>query len=517
MPWRGPEHDGEFPSLGWGLLDWFESNFKIADGPMAGQPLVMTDEQATIIVRFYAIDDRGRWVYRRASVRRAQGWGKSPLLGAVSLGELCGPTRFDGWDAAGEPVGVAPVAPWVQIAALSEDQTDNTYASVHGMAAESDLANTVMDVGITRIYLKDNKPGRLEPVTSAAGSRLGQRITFCVIDEPHLMTKRNGGVKLAATVRRNAGKMNGRTFESTNAHRPGENSVAEGTFKAHLVGAAGLLYDSVEAPKVEDMRDLVEVRAALTVAYGDSAMFVDLDRIANEIIDPGTDEDDARRFYLNQLVSGTGRIDMSLWPDLVDADSVEAGSVIGLGFDGSISGDSTILWGCTEDAKLFELGVWERPEDAPRDWRVPRVEVRAAVRDAFARFRVGRMLCDPPKWYTEIEDWAQEFGDEVVLAFETNSARRFAPACGRFMTMLAEGELTHDGSTVLTAHLANSEKKAVRLADDPADGRSQFVIVKGPERGKIDAAVAGVLALEAAMSMPADAGEIEAVPAFVFT
>jgi hypothetical protein len=48
----------------------------------------------------------------------------------------------------------------------------------------------------------------------------------------------------------------------------------------------------------------------------------------------------------------------------------------------------------------------------------------------------------------------------------------------------------------------------VRLADDEADGRTRYVLVKGDDKGRIDAAVADVLAYEAAMTMP-DAAERE--------
>lgn len=504
MPWRGPEYEGEFPSLGWEVLEWAEKHFQVVDGPLAGEPLRLTDEQAAIVVRFYGIDDRGRWLFRRGAVRRAQGWGKSPMLGVVALAELCGPTRFGGWDSRGEPVAVEPVAPWVQVAAVSEDQTDNTYAALYGMAQESDLNGSTLDVGLTRIFLKGEQ-GRLEPVTAAAGTRLGQRVTFAVMDETHLWTPRSGGVKLAATIRRNAGKMNGRTFESTNAHLPGEDSVAERTYKAFQQGAPGLLYDSIEAPEVEDLTNRDEVLKALQVAYGDAA-WVDLNRLADEIADPGTEPDDARRFYFNQLVAGSGRpVDIKKWELLAKPErEVEAGEHIGLGFDGSISDDATALYGCTRDGFVFEVAVWERPQNV-KEWRVPRSEVHAAVRAAFATYNVGRMFGDPPKWWSELEEWTEEFGNDSegkprVLLLDTNQERRFAPACDRFATAVREDTLTHDGKPGLTAHLAASLKRQVRVKDDTDDGRTKFVIVKADTR-KIDRAVGAILAHEAAMTM----------------
>ncbi len=501
MPWRGPTYTGEFPSLGWGMLDWAQDTFTVPDGPLAGEPLRLTDEQTALIVRYYQLDDRGRFVHRRGSVRRAQGWGKSPMMAVCALGELCGPSQPDGWDAEGEPVGRPPTTPWVQIGAVSEDQTDNTYSAAYAMASESDLADSVLDVGLTRIFLID-QTGRLEPVTASAGTRLGQRVTFAVLDETHLWTVRNGGVKLAATIRRNASKMDGRTFESTNAFEPGEDSVAERSFNASVKGAAGLMYDSVEAPEVKDLTDRKAVMAALKVAYGDSK-WVDLTRIAAEIADPGTDPADARRFYFNQAVSeGSRPVDVKVFEALADLTvEIPEKTYIGVGFDGSISEDSTVLYGCTQEGHIFEIQAWERPLDAPADWRVPRLEVGEAVDRLFTRYQVGRMLCDPPRWRTEIEQWAVKYGEDTVVALDTQSARRFAPACGRFATAVREGSITHDGKPGLTLNLAACARKKVHISDPDDDGRTQWVVVKGDTR-KIDRAVGAILALEAAMTMP---------------
>lgn len=519
MAWRGPEYEGEFPTLGWDVLDWAVAYLKVPDGPLAGQALELTDEQAEILVRFYGLDDRGRWLFRRASVRRAKGWGKSPLLGLIGLAELAGPSRFDGWDAQGEPVAVLPTAPWVQVAAVSEDQTDNTYAALYAMVQDSDLAGTVVDVGLTRLYLV-GQTGRLEAVTASAGSREGQRITFAVLDETHLWTKRNGGTRLAATIRRNAGKMNGRTFESTNAPVVGEDSVAERTFRAAQNAAAGLLYDAVEAPHVEDLGDPKAVRAALEVAYGDSSAdhggWIDLDRLVAEISDPSTDPSDARRFYFNQLTSGAEcPFDLIVFDTLTAEVEIPDGAQVGLGFDGSISEDRTVVYGCLtvkgRKPHLFKVGAWQRPPLTP-DWRVPRLEVAQTVRESFGRWDC-HLVGDPPKWWTELEAWTEEFGENKVEVLDTNQPRRFAPECDRFATEIRDRAFTHDGSPELRAALAACARKKVRLADDDEDGRSSWVIVKADTR-KIDDAVGAILARCAAAHAEATPKPVELMSAW---
>jgi hypothetical protein len=500
------------PSLGWELLAWYETYLRVPAGPDYGKPLRLTDEQATFLVRWYQIDRRGRFIYRRGASRRAKGWGKSPMLAAWAIGELVGPSVFDGWKADGKPQGKPLPAPWVQIAACSEDQTWNTYSAAYAMLAKSPaLEECRIDLGRTKAFLVDRPGSVIEPVTASAGSREGQPITAAVLDETHLWLSTNGGRRLAAVLRRNLGKGGGRSLESTNAFLPGERSVAEETHAAWEKGERGLLYDAREGPWVEDLSDKRALRAALKVAYGD-AKWVPLTRIIDEIQDPATESADARRYYLNQIVAGQHHaVNPHRWRELADASRVVAdGARIGLGFDGSISQDATALVACTEDGHLFVPNVgdkptiWLRPVNAGRDWLMPRTEIDAAVRAVFDRYDVGRMLCDPPKWQTEIERWAELFGDDIVLFFETYRPQRMSGACDRFSTTLTDGGLSHDGDSLLTSHvLAMVRRRAYVKAADESDGRTRYVFTKGEDGRKIDSGVSALLALEAAATMPA--------------
>jgi hypothetical protein len=526
MPWRGPEFDGDFPTLGWQFLDWTHAYLPSPRDP--SQPLRFTDEQARLLLEWFRLDPTtGKFVYRRGQSRRSKGWGKSPLEAAKAIGEFAGPVRFDGWDASGNPVGRPwglknDPLPWVQVAAVSEDQTDNTWSVVHYLLTENEgrAADALrVDAGLTRCFLRDKPGAKMEPVTAAAGSREGQPITYAVLDETHLWTPRNGGKKLARTVRRNVAKIGGRSYETTNSFVPGEQSVAEESHGAAFGGAPGVFTDEIEAPReiggvpvAPEAPDEVLLKA-LDIAYGGS-WWVDRARLVAEIRDPATPWEDACRFFFNWNTKGGGSaVDPRRWAELVSAEEVPDGARVGLGFDGSISDDSTFLVGCTANGHLFVVGAWERPRfDDGRpvpDWRVPRLEVGATVRAAFERWSVGRMFGDPPKWATELESWGEEFrlpikGDDAdrVLPFDTNQHSKFARAIDRFMTSIREGSLTHAGDARLTAHVEAAHLKKLRDRADDLDGRTMFALVKGDAGRKIDGAIAAVLAFEAAMTMP---------------
>jgi hypothetical protein len=514
MPWK-PQGPNDFPSLGWDLLEWWS----VLPSPRdPSQPFRLTDEQARQIVEWYRLDKQGRRVHRRGYSRRSKGWGKSPVEAAKAIAELAGPVRFGGWDAQGQPVGrpwgtAQDPLPWVQVAAVSEDQTDNTWSVLHYFLTENDgkAADELrVDAGLTRCFLKDKPGAKCEPVTASAGSREGQPITYATLDESHLWTPRNGGQKLARTIRRNVAKMGGTSYETTNSFTPGEGSVAEASYKAVQAGTAGVFADEIEAPRVIDgvkvtasSSDKV-LLAALDVAYGD-AWWIDKRRLVADIRDPDTRWSDACRFFLNWNMQGGGSaVDSARWAELADPREIPDGTRIGLGFDGSISNDSTFLVGCTHDGHMFVVGAWERARHDDGSpvvgWTVPRLEVGAAVRAAFERWDVGLMLADPPKWSTEIESWAAEFTDRVK-GLDTFVTSKFAPCVDRWLTAIAGGTISHSDDDRLTSHVEAARLQKVRSTADDQDGRTRHVLVKGDDGRKIDGAIAAALALEAAMTM----------------
>lgn len=525
MPWKGPDERADFPSLGWTLLDWIVEHLPSPDDE--SKPFVLTDEQARLLVRFYGLDaESGQFTYRRGCWEGPKGVGKSPWEAARQLCELCGPVVFDGWDAQGEPVGRpwgtgGLPAPWVQIAATSEDQTDNIHEVTYELLVANDgkAAEALgVDVGRTRLYLQGRK-GRLERVTAAAGSREGQRITSATLEETWLWTPERGGVKLARTLRRNLGKMGGRSFETTNVPVLGEGSVAQKTAKAVERGERGVLYYAPR-PSAEPDPDMPddELLGLLDEAYRD-AYWVDRRRLLADARDPDMPWDEVLRFSFNLPQPGAGKaVDPRKWRKLArPGDEPEPGSRIGVGFDGSISEDCTVLVGCCGQFEWL-IDAWVRPKGPKgRKWRVPRKAVHEAVAHTFETFDVGRMLCDEAKWWTEIEEWQSLYGEEVVLGIPTNSDRRFAPMVDRWLTAYRNETLTHSGEELLTDHVEAAQLRKARAKDPDDDERTLYTLTKGDDGRKIDGSVGGVLALEAEMTMPEPVEEESLEPMMAVT
>jgi hypothetical protein len=349
--------------------------------------------------------------------------------------------------------------------------------------------------------------GTIEPVTSSPDSRMGQRMTFAALTEPHLWTTRNGGRKLAANVKRNLAGMDGRWLELTNAWDPSEGSEAQATAEGH---ERGVYVDTVPSRKVHDLDDDEQLRPELLRQYGSHARelggWVNLDRITEEIRAPRTMEPDARRYFLNEIVVGLRiAVDPTRWDALARTDDpLAAGDVVCLGFDGSRSRDCTsVVASRVTDGRWFHLRTWT-PADHPGH-RVPRPEVDAVMIDAFKAYDVRYLFGDPYKWGEYFDVWEARWSGRVV-EFPTNVERRMDEAIIRTLTAISEPTLTHDGNSTLAAHakaaaIAKGSKRAARPEDDPTLPDHYLKIVKahtgragGQEGEPIDAFVAGILA-----------------------
>ncbi|MVO87414.1 hypothetical protein GPA10_22285 [Streptomyces sp. p1417] len=261
------------------------------------------------------------------------------------------------------------------------------------------------------------------------------------------------------------------------------------------------LYDCLEGViEPDELRDEEKVRAALIEAYGD-ATWADINGLTRTILyDRTTPDSTYLRFYCNRIAeSSDGWMSKVEWDACADdQDPIKPGDQIAIGFDGSIRGDATGICGVRlRDAKLFVIGVWERPEHAPDEWEVDVLAVEAAVHNAFNTYRVAWMYADPPYWQEAIGRWAMEHGDDTVFEYWTSKPTRMVQAVERFRTAVMVRDLKHDGDHRLTRHVLNAVTREVPQG---------VLIQKDSPRSKrkIDLAVCAVLGLEARADAIAD-------------
>lgn len=397
-----------------------------------GTPWQFTPAQMRFLHLWYAVRDDGRWLYRSGVKRGAKGTGKDPFAASLCIIEAVGPVRFDGFEH-GHPIGVPPRMSLVQIAANSKDQAGDVLRVLNGQISDALKSEHHVDDGITRTIIGG---GFVELLTASQKSSEGDPADAIILNETHHMTQSSGGMAVAAVARRNVAKSPGghaRLLELTNAHMPGEGSVAEEAFEAWQKQAAGLtrrkdiLYDSREAAPHLRLHVEEELEQGITQAYFDSP-WNDRERIRDEAQDPRVPAADSIRFYFNALPTNEmAWTEPRRFAALGRQRAVPDGSPIATFLDCSKSDDATAYVGCEiESGHRFTLGMWQRPHgDLGTGWLAPREEVDAVVRAVHERWAVQWFGVDPSPaldddtealyWAPTIDGWHRDFHRKLLL------------------------------------------------------------------------------------------------------
>lgn len=531
--WR-PNGTDAFPTLGRRVAQQMEELLASPDDSEDDpQPFRLTREQFEFLIRLYELDPvTGARVKHRAVLSRPRGWGKSPFLAAIAIAEGLFDVVFDYWDDGGQPIG----KPWskvrtplVLVTAVNEDQTGNTWTPLQEMLQNGPIMDDPDYAGIEVFDSFVNLPrGKIEVRTSSARAVKGARAVCAIMDQTEEWVASNGGPNFAQKLRNNATKLGGVTIESPNAYTPGEESVAETSAKywfAVLDGKAkskSILYEHREAPAETDPAEMDSLVAGLRVAYGDSSDHPDgcvihdppcppawspIHRIALDFWDTANDPQVMRADFLNQIThAGDSWLSQ---PELAaikrDDIKVARGEPVTLGFDGSrgrtkTKPDATALVGCrVSDGHLFKIAVWESPEGSgAKGWRVPDLEVQAAVDGAFRDYNVVGFYADPAMWDGHVAAWEAKFARQLKvtvtrdqpIAFNTRSISKVVYGFESLHAAIVNGEASYDGSFDLTRHFLNARRQAVRSG----------IVLRKPNDNylaKIDAAYAAMLAFMA--------------------
>lgn len=482
-------------TLGYEALVWAGTYLRHTNGMRAGQSWEFTREQARFVLWFYAVDETGRWLFDRGDRRLAKGSGKSPFAAAMSLIELLAPVRLSHFDpdAPGGCVGKPVHMPWVQIAAVSEKQTENTMRHVRAMCAPQNAPELHrdydLDVGKTQIFVAPE--GKLETITSSAATAEGAEVTCVIGDELEHWTPANGGVELHNTLVDNLTKSGNRFLGTLNAWKPGIGSVGESVFDDWVAQEAGLakaktriLYDARVAPPETDLADEESLRAGLEFVYED-APWADIEAMISRIWKKSSKVDDSKRKYLNwPTASSDSWVDPQDWaqmsrPGVVPADDED----VVLFFDGSMSNDHTALIGARmEDGHIFTVGVWKPTQDSPDERPMIDYEVvDAAVDRAHERWNVVAFFADVREWEAYVHNiWPERYRHKYHL-WASSGGRKAAPiawdmrshdydftqACELVEQEIRQHLFTHDGDPRLTQHVLNMRRHEGRFGIVP--------------------------------------------------
>ena len=442
-------------------IAWVERYLKVPKGHGAGKPVRLRPWQQDIVSGLFSPPRP-----RQALVSLPRGNGKTALAAMLALREI-----FDG-----------PESAEALVVASDQRQAEITLRMARRMVELDYRLSSRCQVYRDRLYVP-HRDSTLLALPAEPAALQGWDPSLLLVDELHVVTHE---VWEAAT--------------TASGKRPESLTLAISTPATNRDGAMWALVEHGRAAEDPSFRfwewsappgcaiDDEEAWAIANPALGD---FLAVD--AMRALLGTTRASTFRQLRLGQWVEGEAAwITHEAWAACDDADRlVDSAEPVVLAFDGSASGDSTALIGCTVRAPhhLFTVATWNNPGD-PR-WRVPRGEVDRTVDEAFADYNVVELAADPWGWRSEIEAWAKRFGSNRVLEWNTANAQRMAPATDRLYQSVTEQTITHDADATLRAHVAHAVAKRTPLGD----------LISKDKRGstrKIDAAVAAIVASDRA-------------------
>lgn len=446
-------------------------------GGAAGQPIKLRAWQRNILGMVFAHRSDGRRKHRQA---------------------LIGLPRKNGKSAIGSSVGLYGLLMSGQGAEVYSCAADKEQARiVFGVARQ--MVENNPDLGeIINVYrdaLEVPSTGSVyKVVSSEAFTKEGLNPSMVLYDELHAAPTDElyNVMSLAMGARRNP-LLVAITTAGVRSDRSGGDSVCYRLFQYGEKIASGEVVDDSffmawwGANDDDNHRDPL-VWAEANPGYDDLIDPEDLTSNVGRI-----SENEFRTKRLNQWVSSAvawlpgGAWDACISPS-GERDIAAHGACV-LGFDGARTGDATALVAVSVAPRphVKVLGLWERPKDQP-EWRVPRGEVKDAIRAACRTYDVYEIAWDEFLWLDAAEELEAE-GLPVVVFPQTLT--RMGPATQRFYELVTTRGITHDGDPRLARHLSNAvikvDTRGARLSKD----------AKSSPR-KIDLAVAAVMAADRA-------------------
>jgi hypothetical protein len=475
--WLLPEH-----SMGWELLGW--TGYWLRDNQ--GQDWQWTPEQARFLLWYHSLDVTGRLLFRTAVLQRMKGHGKDPLACGEASAHAFAPIVFDHWGSDGQPVGRENTDAWVQIAAVSKDQTANTMKLFATMLSPEARAHYGIQIGRQNVW----GLGDTRQIQATAANFLaieGKRVTEAIRNEPQNWNGSNRGHETAGAIDGNSTKIPagmGRVLDIENAFRPGEDSVAERVRQAWedtqatattkpKARAFGMLMDSLEAHP--DAPLTADAAPEIIESVRGDSIWLDIPAIVESILNGSNTPSESRRKWYNQIVASA---DAWASPQEFDGcyrdESPAKGDAIFIFGDGSKSDDHTAAVGCrVSDGMVFPVGIWvpEQIKEGDRTISLPidRAKVDHTIRWWLDNYDVYGLWWDPSDardeetgeryWEPYCDAWAADhpelrrfpavktgIGQHAVIWDMRNPLhlKQFTENCGRTLQDIKDKSMFHN-------------------------------------------------------------------------
>jgi phage terminase large subunit-like protein len=450
----------------------------------AGSPLVMRDWQRELLRNLYARDADGGLLAQTALIGMPRKNGKSALSSAaIGLYSLIA-EGING----GEVIAVA----------AEKDQARIVFGEAKRMVENSELADLVTVYKDSIFVPSTNSVFKV--VSAEAYSKEGLNPSRVIMDELHAHKNRElfDVFSLAMGNRGKIAQLVAITTAGVKSDMTGQDSIAYELYQYGQKVARGEIVDPSffmawwEAPQDSDHRIPENWRLA-NPGFDDIVSAEDFVSAVRR-----TPEAEFRTKRLNQWVSSQiSWLPTGTWDEMQELQDLDPDAEYMVGFDGSFSGDTTVLVGCTipkddEIPYVFLIKAWEKDDRIHDDsWRVEIQEVENMIADFCSRYKVREVACDPFRWQRSMEVLAEK--GIPIVEYPSTSARRMVTSCTKFYDAVMDKKIRHDGHPLLARHLSNAVVKSDNLG-------VRIVKENRNSSRRIDAAVAAVIAFDRATS-----------------
>lgn len=463
----------------------------------AGEPLVLRDWQKNLLEHLFARDENGGLLAQTALIGMPRKNGKSALASAaIGVYSLIA----EGVNG-GEVIAVA----------AEKDQARIVFGEAKRMIENSELSELVTVYKDSLFVPSTNSVFKV--VSAEAYSKEGLNPSRVIMDELHAHKNRElfDVFSLAMGNRGKIAQLVAITTAGVKSDSTGNDSIAYELYQYGQKVARGEIIDPAffmawwEAPQDADHR-IPEMWRLANPGFDDIVSAEDFVSAVRR-----TPEAEFRTKRLNQWVSSQiSWLPTGTWDELTELQDLDPEAEYMVGFDGSFSGDTTVLVGCTipkedENPYLFLIKAWEKDDRIHDDsWRVEIQEVENMIADFCSRYKVREVACDPFRWQRSMEVLAEK--GIPIVEYPSTSARRMVTSCAKFYDAVLDKKLIHDGNPLLARHLSNAVVKSDNLG-------VRIVKENRNSSRRIDAAVAAVIAFDRATSGKL---ETQVIPEFFF-
>lgn len=478
--WLTSVSDSELAtSRGWEVSDFINSmciQTKDTVAGRSGQQIVLRDWQKLLLDNVFAVRDDGRLKHRTAFVGMPRKNGKSALSSGIALWGL-----FMG-EQGGE----------IYSCAADRDQARIVFGDAKKMIeAEPEL---LAQSKLYRDAIEIPSTGSVYRVLSSeAYTKEGLSPTLVIMDELHALPNRElfDVMQLGMGARREP-LLLAITTAGVKSDTTGQDSIAYSLYQYGQKVARQEIKDNSffmawwEAPIDSDYRSSATWKLA-NPAFGDLNSVEDFESAVKR-----TPEAEFRTKRTNAWVSSqTAWLPSGTWESREVEKEISPDTEVILGFDGSFSGDASVIVGVTveENPHVFLVDAWEKQPTDSDNWRVDIAEVEATIIETCKKYKVKEIACDPFRWQRSMEA-LQNMGLPIV-EWPSTSAARMIPACAKFYDAVVSEKLTHDGSGLLARHISNAVVKTDRLGP-------RIVKEHRSSQRRIDGAVASIIAFDRA-------------------